>query len=125
MASTPEPINPSQHHGEHGNPDVIERTRRVLKDTQHERLGESVLDLGLVGGIDADADRVAVTLLDTGEGLHGVHRLWTIVRNALGNGLPDVERVEVWIDWETGWTVEQASPRIQSSRDWCGNGRVA
>lgn len=118
MTQATEPIEPSEHHGENGNPDRLETARRILRATNHARLGESVLDLGLVAGIDASHDRVSVTLLDTGEGLEGVKRLWRTVRDALEEHLSGDPRIEVWIDWDAGWSVSQASQRILQTRDW-------
>jgi metal-sulfur cluster biosynthetic enzyme len=78
----------------------------VLRDVFDPELGMSVLDLGLIYGVEIDAGRVRITMTLTSEGcpLHDATIEW--VRQAVGK-IPGVEAVDVAITFEPPWTPDR------------------
>jgi metal-sulfur cluster biosynthetic enzyme len=75
----------------------------ALRSVVDPELGRSIVDLGLVYGIQTAGGRVHVTMTLTTPGcpLHDVMADW--VRRAVG-GLPGVERVDVTLTFDPPWT---------------------
>ncbi len=78
----------------------------VLRDVFDPELGMSVVDLGLIYGVEIDAGRVRITMTLTSEGcpLHDAMIEW--VRQAVGK-IPGVEAVDVAITFEPPWTPDR------------------
>ncbi|MGH7752513.1 MAG: metal-sulfur cluster assembly factor [Gemmatimonadales bacterium] len=83
-----------------------EQVTRALREVFDPELGMSVVDLGLVYGLEIEGARVRITMTLTTQGcpLHDVMVEW--VRQAVGK-IPGVEEVEVAITFEPPWTPER------------------
>jgi metal-sulfur cluster biosynthetic enzyme len=83
-----------------------EQVMQALGDVFDPELGMSVVDLGLIYGVEIDAGRVKVTMTLTAQGcpLHESMAEW--VRQAVGK-VPGVEAVEVVITFEPPWTPDR------------------
>jgi len=83
-----------------------EQITRALRDVLDPELGMSVVDLGLIYGVEIDAGRVriAMTLTTPGCPLHESMAEW--VRQAVRT-VPGVEEVEVAITFEPPWTPDR------------------
>lgn len=83
-----------------------EHVREALRAVVDPELGLSVVDLGLIYGIDVRGGEVAVTMTLTAPGcpLHEVMADW--VRQAVA-AVPGVERVEVTITFDPPWTPDR------------------
>jgi metal-sulfur cluster biosynthetic enzyme len=81
---------------------VLDALRTVIDP----EIGMSVVDLGLIYGIDVEGDRVAVTMTLTVPGcpLHEAIPEW--VREAAAR-LPGVGRVDVTLTFDPPWTPER------------------
>jgi metal-sulfur cluster biosynthetic enzyme len=78
----------------------------VLRDVFDPELGMSVVDLGLIYGVEIEAGRVRITMTLTSEGcpLHDATIEW--VRQAVGK-IPGVEAVDVAITFEPPCTPDR------------------
>ncbi len=78
----------------------------ALRQVTDPELGLSIVDLGLVYGIDVrgSAVRVTMTLTVRGCPIHDVMPAW--VREAVGR-LPGVEDVEVAVTFDPPWTPDR------------------
>ena len=87
-------------------PVAVADVERALGDVLDPELGLSVVDLGLVYGIDVSGGRVAVTMTLTAPGcpIHDAMAEW--VRRAVLR-VPGVERVEVLITFDPPWTPDR------------------
>lgn len=85
-----------------------EEITQALRDVFDPELGMSVVDLGLIYGVEVAAGRVRITMTLTTQGcpLHDSMPEW--VRQAVGK-IPGVEEVEVAITFEPPWTPDRIS----------------
>jgi metal-sulfur cluster biosynthetic enzyme len=83
-----------------------EQVAHALRDVFDPELGMSIVDLGLIYGVEIDAGRVRITMTLTTQGcpLHDAMTEW--VRQAVGK-IPGVEAVEVAITFEPPWTPDR------------------
>lgn len=70
----------------------------------------SIVDLGMVYGVEAASAQVRVTMTFTSIGCPAIDMLVADVRHAVG-ALPDVDAVEVEIVWDPPWTRDRISDR--------------
>jgi metal-sulfur cluster biosynthetic enzyme len=84
--------------------------REALRCVVDPELGLSVIELGLVYGIEVDGGQVTVTMTLTTPGcpIHDVMPAW--VRQAVGR-LAGVERVDVRLTFDPPWTPERMAVR--------------
>ena len=80
-----------------------ERVTEALRTVFDPELGMSVVELGLVYGIEIQGGKVAITMTLTAPGcpIHDVMPEW--VREAVLK-IPGVERVEVTLTFDPPWT---------------------
>jgi len=83
-----------------------EQVTEALREVFDPELGMSVVDLGLIYGIEVDAGRVRVEMTLTTQGcpLHDSMTRW--VRQAVAT-VPGVADVEVVLTFEPPWTPER------------------
>ena len=83
-----------------------EHVTQALRDVFDPELGMSVVELGLIYGVEIDASRVRITMTLTTQGcpLHDAMVEW--VRQAVGK-IPGVAEVEVAITFEPPWTPDR------------------
>jgi len=78
----------------------------ALRTVFDAELGMSVVDLGLIYGVDIDGGQVRITMTLTAPGcpLHAVMVEW--VRQAVGR-VPGVEDVQVVLTFDPPWTPDR------------------
>jgi metal-sulfur cluster biosynthetic enzyme len=83
-----------------------EQVTAALRDVFDPELGMSIVDLGLIYGVQIDGGRVQVTMTLTAPGcpLHGSMAEW--VRQAVER-IPGVDGVEVVVTFEPPWTPDR------------------
>ena len=83
-----------------------ERVMRALGEVFDPELGMSIVELGMVYGIDVHGGAVTVTMTLTSPGcpIHDVMPRW--VKEAVAK-IPGVERVHVTITFDPPWTPER------------------
>ena len=70
----------------------------------------SIVDLGMVYGVQIEATRTRVTMTFTSIGCPAIDMLVADVREAVG-ALPGVDEVDVEIVWDPPWTRDRISDR--------------
>jgi metal-sulfur cluster biosynthetic enzyme len=83
-----------------------EQITQALRDVFDPELGMSIVDLGLIYGMEIDAGHVRITMTLTTQGcpLHDSMAEW--VRQAVAK-IPGVEDVEVAIIFDPPWTADR------------------
>jgi metal-sulfur cluster biosynthetic enzyme len=83
-----------------------EQVTEALRDVFDPELGMSIVDLGLIYGVEIDGGRVQVTMTLTAQGcpLHASMAEWA--RQAVER-IPGVDGVEVLITFEPPWTPDR------------------
>jgi metal-sulfur cluster biosynthetic enzyme len=83
-----------------------ERVTEALREVLDPELGMSVVDLGLIYGIEIDGGKVAITMTLTAPGcpIHDAMADW--VRRAVLK-VPDVSEVAVTITFDPPWTPDR------------------
>ena len=83
-----------------------DRVTQALREVFDPELGMSVVDLGLIYGVQVDGGhvRIIMTLTTQGCPLHDSMTEW--VRQAVGR-VPGVQAVDVTITFEPAWTPER------------------
>ena len=90
----------------------------ALRDVEDPELPVSVVDLGLIVGLEAEAGCVYVKITFTAMGCPAMDMIVDDVRQRL-LAEPGVERVEVEIVWDPIWTKERLSPEGRAQlREW-------
>jgi metal-sulfur cluster biosynthetic enzyme len=89
-----------------------EQVTEALREVFDPELGLSVVDLGLIYGVEIDADRVRVEMTLTTQGcpLHDSMTEW--VRQAVGK-VPGVVDVAVALTFEPPWTPDRMGQGVQ------------
>jgi metal-sulfur cluster biosynthetic enzyme len=89
-----------------------EQVTEALREVFDPELGLSVVDLGLIYGVEIDADRVRVEMTLTTQGcpLHDSMVEW--VRQAVGR-VPGVLDVAVALTFEPPWTPDRMGQGVQ------------
>ena len=85
---------------------IIAQITDALREVLDPELGMSVIELGLIYGIDVDGGTVAITMTLTAPGcpIHDAMTEW-VQRAAMK--VPGVSRVEVRITFDPPWTPER------------------
>jgi metal-sulfur cluster biosynthetic enzyme len=87
-----------------------DQVTRALREVVDPELGMSIVELGMVYGIDVRDGAVAVTMTLTAPGcpLHDVMPRW--VREAVAR-IPGVETVDVAVTFDPPWTPDRIASR--------------
>ena len=94
---------------------TADQVTRALRAVFDPELGMSIVELGMVYGIDIRGGEVAVTMTLTAPGcpIHDVMPGW--VREAVAT-IPGVERVDVAITFEPPWTPDRIGSTLGGVR---------
>ncbi len=97
-----------------------ERVLEALRQVIDPELGENVVDLGLIYGVEIAGGyvSVAMTLTTPGCPLHA--SLSAAVERAIQLTVPGVERVEVELVFDPPWTPERLSATARRNLGWEG-----
>ncbi|GEM45521.1 metal-sulfur cluster assembly factor [Deinococcus cellulosilyticus] len=89
----------------------------LLQNVLDPELGISIVDLGLVYGVDIEEStlRVTMTLTTPGCPLHDT--LTDAVRRTLER-MPGIEEVQVDLVWQPAWTPERITPEGKRQLGW-------
>lgn len=85
---------------------TLDQVTRALREVFDPELGMSIVDLGMVYGVDVRDGAVSVTMTLTAPGcpIHDVMPQW--VKEAVGK-VPGVDRVDVTITFDPPWTPDR------------------
>ncbi len=102
------------------NADATEEARllAVLRRVADPEIGESIVDLGLVGRLDLAPGRVALSLIPTSATCPMADVLIEDAELALREACPPDWTVEVEMDWNAVWTPQRMSPALRLRLGW-------
>ena len=95
-----------------------EEVRQALKTVEDPEAGMSVLDLGLVYRIEAEAGRVRVDMTMTSPACPAADYLVDEAAAAIRAAAPDGTDVAVRLVWDPPWTPERMSTEAQQRFGW-------
>ena len=81
-------------------------------------IGESIVNLGLVGRIEIGSGRVHVVLIPTSATCPMSDLLLEESTNAVKRAVPDGVAVSVMLDWNATWDPTRMSPEMRSRFGW-------
>ncbi len=91
---------------------------QALEDVQDPEFPMSVLDMGLIYGLEREERKVRVRLTFTAMGCPAMEYIIGDIRERLLQE-PDVDEVEIEIVWDPPWTRERLSVRgIEKLKRW-------
>ncbi|MCC6377754.1 MAG: metal-sulfur cluster assembly factor [Burkholderiales bacterium] len=80
--------------------------------------GMNIVDLGLIYGVEVDADRVAVTMTMTTPTCPVSDYLAEGVRNAVTDRFPSIQSVDVELTFDPPWTPDKMSDAARAKFGW-------
>jgi len=90
----------------------------ALRDVVDPEMALDIVSLGLVYGVAADAQEVAVTITMTSAACPVAELIVADIEERLAALLPDGGDVRVEIVWDPPWSPERMSPRARSAMGW-------
>jgi len=98
---------------------IRERLLDALRDVEDPEIPISVVDMGLIVGIDVVDGRVHVDITFTAMGCPAVDMILEDVRERLLRE-PGVEDVEIEVVWDPIWTAARVSEEGKAAMRECG-----
>lgn len=92
--------------------------RDILRQVIDPEVGMNIVALGLVYGIEAAADRVAIEMTMTSPACPMGEMIVEDVHAALVKGLPDTAKVEVSLVWEPPWNPSMMDEATKEHFGW-------
>ena len=92
--------------------------REALRTVEDPEAGMSIVDLGLVYGIDCTPGRVRVEMTMTSPACPAAAYLVDEAAAAIRDAAPADTDVHVELVWDPPWTPERMSPEAQSRFGW-------
>ena len=99
-------------------PPEVERAWQALRGVDDPEIGVSIVDVGLVYAVEADAERVRVRMTMTSAACPMGEDLVEDARAALARAFPGAPDVEVELVWDPPWTPERMSPEAREFFGW-------
>jgi metal-sulfur cluster biosynthetic enzyme len=96
--------------------------RDALRDVVDPEVGLNVVDLGLVYGVEAGPERIAVRMTMTTPACPVSEMLVESARNAIRAAAPSVSTVDVELVWDPPWSPEMMSEVARAAFGWPGGG---
>lgn len=90
----------------------------ALRGVDDPEAGMNIVDLGLVYGVDAGADRIRVRMTMTSAACPMGDMITDAARDEVLRAYPQVPDVEVELVWEPEWTPERMSPGAREFFGW-------
>ena len=94
--------------------------REALRSVEDPEAGMSIVDLGLVYGIDVQPGKVSVEMTMTSPACPVAPYLVDESAAAIRAVAPEGTDVEIALVWEPPWTPERMSPEAQKRFGWSG-----
>lgn len=97
-----------------------EEVMQALRSVEDPEAGMSIVDLGLVYGVDIAPPSVRVTMTMTSPACPAAPYLVDEATAAVRAVLPAEAEVEVLLVWDPPWTPERMSPEAKTRFGWDG-----
>lgn len=98
-----------------------DEVRDALRDVVDPEVGLNIVDLGLVYGIEAGPDRIAVRMTMTSPGCPMGEMILESAHSALRAAAPSVPAIDIELVWEPPWTPDMMSEFARDHFGWPGS----
>jgi len=95
-----------------------DEVREALRSVDDPEVGMSIVDLGLVYGIDVTPERVHVEMTMTTQACPMSDLITDNARRAVVALVPDGVRVDIELVWEPFWTPDMMSEAAKQTFGW-------
>ena len=95
-----------------------DEVREALRSVDDPEVGMSIVDLGLVCGIDVTPERVHVEMTMTTQACPMSDLITDNARRAVVALVPDGVRVDIELVWEPFWTPDMMSEAAKQTFGW-------
>ncbi len=99
-------------------PPTEESVREALRSVDDPEAGMNIVELGLVCGIEAGADRIHVRMTMTSAACPMGEMITDEAREAVRRAHPQVPQVDIELVWEPAWTPERMSAEARAFFGW-------
>ena len=98
--------------------ELQEAVMAALATVDDPEMGENLVDLGVVGGVQVDGDAVTVTLIPTSATCPMADVMVDDALAAVQRVCPPGTTVDVHLDWDTEWSPERLAPALRERFGW-------
>ena len=98
--------------------ELTARAWTALAAVQDPEMGESLGDLGVIGGIELDGEILRVRLVPTSATCPMADVMLNDAELALQPICPSGVQAQAILDWETVWSPERMSPALRERFGW-------
>ena len=102
----------------HGDPERRATIERALRGVVDPEMALNIVDLGLVYGVDATPDRIAIDLTMTSAACPVAELIIDDIRDAVQRALGAATRIDVALCWDPPWTPERMSAGAREAMGW-------
>jgi metal-sulfur cluster biosynthetic enzyme len=97
-----------------------DEVRDALRDVIDPEAGMNIVDLGLVYGVEAGPERIAVRMTMTTPACPMGEMIVESARDAIRAAAPSVPRIDVDLVWDPPWTPDMMSEIARGHFGWPG-----
>jgi metal-sulfur cluster biosynthetic enzyme len=98
--------------------ELQEAVMAALATVDDPEMGENLVDLGVVGGVQVDGNAVTVTLIPTSATCPMADVMVDDALAAVQRVCPPGTTVDVHMDWDTEWSPERLAPALRERFGW-------
>jgi metal-sulfur cluster biosynthetic enzyme len=90
----------------------------ALRQVDDPEMGENLVDLGVVGGVEVTDDAILITLIPTSATCPMADVMLDDAEAAVQAICPDGLTAQADMDWDTPWSPERLSPALRERFGW-------
>jgi metal-sulfur cluster biosynthetic enzyme len=98
--------------------DLHDAAMAALRQVDDPEMGENLVDLGVIGGIEVSADAVHITLIPTSATCPMADVMLDDAEAAVQAICPAGFTAQAEMDWDTPWSPERLSPALRERFGW-------
>lgn len=99
-------------------PDLHAAVMTALAQVDDPEMGENLVDLGVVGEVSVEGDRVSVRLIPTSATCPMADVMIDDAMTAVQRACPPGTEVDVQMDWDTVWSPDRLAPELRARFGW-------
>ncbi len=100
------------------NLDLHAAVMAALATVEDPEMGENLVDLGVVGQVLVEGERVSVSLIPTSATCPMADVMVDDALTAVQRACPPGTEVDVHMDWDTEWSPERLAPELRERFGW-------
>lgn len=100
-------------HSSAGEADITDRVHEALRAVKDPELGMSIVDLGLIYGVEEDGGAVTVTMTLTSPGCPAGGQIMDGAKSAT-ESVEGVDSAVINLVWKPFWTPDRIDPKVRA-----------